>query len=473
MALRQREISQCRFGRSPSRFCARPPAESAQIRIMQLATFSADITPPVGHPLCAGWYPPAREIRDRLRAMGVILFPAKGLPIVLCALDWAELSNGEHDLWRSTLAAAVATEPQRVAVHCTHAHDTPWPDREAEFLLKRHGKEGILMERPWADGVLRAVGAAAAKACQNRRQVSGLRTGRARVEGIASNRRVIGPDGRSLGVRWTQCKDPALREAPEGLIDPWLKTLSFWDGADKVAALHYYAVHPTTLDGTGQVHGEFPALARNRLTAEEGVPHLYFTECAGNITAGKYNDGSTDQLEFFAEKLERAMRAAEAGASDHPLTEPVWKSTPLALPENPQPEEETLKSILESTPSQSSGRTSRAALIQTFRERRRAGKTIEVSSLRFGEDALLVHLPGEAFIEYQCFAQQKSPCPWVAVPAYGDCGPGYICLDRSFAEGGYEPTDAFCGPGSETAIKQAIEKVIDQSNDTQTSTNDD
>ena len=27
-----------------------------------LGTFASDVTPPVGHPLCAGWYPPAREI---------------------------------------------------------------------------------------------------------------------------------------------------------------------------------------------------------------------------------------------------------------------------------------------------------------------------------------------------------------------------------------------------------------------------
>lgn len=433
---------------------------------MQLSTFSSDITPPVGHPLCAGWYPPALEIRDRLRAVGLILHPAKEAPIVLCALDWAELSNGEHDLWRAVLAEAVASDPQRVAVHCTHAHDTPWPDREAEAVLAGHGRAGVIMDRSWADGILRAVAIEAGKACHARRQVSGIRTGRARIEGIASNRRIIGPDGRSEGVRWTKCKDPLLRAAPEGLIDPWLKTLSFWDGTEKLASLHYYAVHPTTIDGTGRVHGEFPALARNRLAAEEGVPHLYFTECAGNITAGKYNDGATDQLDLFARKLEDGMRAAEANASGHPLAEPAWETVPLALPPNPQPAENEVRNILESGDPGSSGRASRAALIQTFRERRRAGKTIDLSALRFGDDALIVHLPGEAFIEYQHFVQRRSPCRWVAVPAYGDCGPGYICLDRSFAEGGYEPTDTFCGPGSESAMKEAIDSLIRHSSST-------
>ena len=28
--------------------------------MLQLATFQSDVTPPLGHPLCAGWYPPAK-----------------------------------------------------------------------------------------------------------------------------------------------------------------------------------------------------------------------------------------------------------------------------------------------------------------------------------------------------------------------------------------------------------------------------
>ena len=38
-------------------------------------------------------------------------------------------------------------------------------------------------------------------------------------------------DGKIL-VRWSRCTDPALRAMPDGHIDPWLKTISFWN-ADK------------------------------------------------------------------------------------------------------------------------------------------------------------------------------------------------------------------------------------------------
>ena len=38
--------------------------------MIRLCTFASDITPPVGHPLCAGWYPPARAIGGPLQALG-------------------------------------------------------------------------------------------------------------------------------------------------------------------------------------------------------------------------------------------------------------------------------------------------------------------------------------------------------------------------------------------------------------------
>lgn len=110
---------------------------------LRVAPFRADITPSIGSPLCAGWYPAATAIEDPLSANGVVLVPEGQQPIVLCALDWAELSNAEYDLWRDTLAAAAGTVRQRVAVHCTHCHDAPWPDRGAQGILEVLRRQGL------------------------------------------------------------------------------------------------------------------------------------------------------------------------------------------------------------------------------------------------------------------------------------------------------------------------------------------
>src|SRR5437588_397539 len=74
--------------------------------------------------------------------------------------------------------------------------------------------------------------------------VTHIGLGEARVEKVASNRRIAGPDGRVRGVRYTACSDAALRAEPEGTIDPVVSLMSFWNGANPVAVLSYYATHP-------------------------------------------------------------------------------------------------------------------------------------------------------------------------------------------------------------------------------------
>ena len=65
------------------------------------------------------------------------------------------------------------------------------------------------------------------------------------------------------------------------------------------------------------------------------------------------------------------------------------------------------------------------------------GYKININCLRLG-NARVLYLPGELFVEYQLAAQKMRPDLFVAMAAYGDYGPGYICLTRHYDEGGYE-----------------------------------
>jgi hypothetical protein len=67
---------------------------------------------------------------------------------------------------------------------------------------------------------------------------------------------------------------------------------------------------------------------------------------------------------------------------------------------------------------------------------------------------------GRHAYDYQLYAQRSAPDDFVAVAAYTDLGPGYICTDKAFEEGGYEPTDTAVGPGSEAVLKKAIVELI-------------
>src|SRR5262245_60773630 len=101
--------------------------------------------------------------------------------------------------------------------------------------------------------------------------------------------------------------DPVLRDRPEGTIDPWLKTLSFWNRDIPVAALSVYATHPMSYYGQGRTTSDFVGLARKRRQADTpGVFQLYASGCSGNVTAGKFNDGSATDRIRLTEQIGRA-----------------------------------------------------------------------------------------------------------------------------------------------------------------------
>jgi hypothetical protein len=54
----------------------------------EIATFTAEVTPPLGHPLMGGGIAPAKKVEDPLFAHGFVLLC--GEPIVFVAVDWCE-----------------------------------------------------------------------------------------------------------------------------------------------------------------------------------------------------------------------------------------------------------------------------------------------------------------------------------------------------------------------------------------------
>jgi hypothetical protein len=89
----------------------------------------------------------------------------------------------------------------------------------------------------------------------------------------------------------------------------------------------------------------------------------------------------------------------------------------------------------------------------------RCDKPIDLTCLAIGPASIL-HLPGEPMIEFQLYAQRLLPNALVAVAENGDWGPGYICTEKAFAEGGYEPSGSNVAPHSETILKAAIRSAL-------------
>ena len=98
----------------------------------------------------------------------------------------------------------------------------------------------------------------------------------------------------------------------------------------------------------------------------------------------------------------------------------------------------------------------------TWLNRVNGGHAIDFACLSLN-DARVLHLPGEPFIEYQLFAQQFRPERFVALAGYGDCGPGYLPTAAAYEEGGYESSGAaLVAPESEEIIQDAIARLLQE-----------
>ncbi len=429
---------------------------------VRLATFDVDATPPVGVQMA--YDPVVRPADLPLRCRGIVLLGA-GEPIVLCAVDWIGIGNAAHDAFRETLAAAAGTSPDRVAVHALHQHDAPHADFTAEALLAELGVTGYRrFDGAFARQVLAAAAEAVRDAVPKARPVTHVGFGERPVAEVASNRRLIGEDGKIRAWRASATRDPALRAEPEGTIDPLLTTLAFWSDDEPVAVLTAYATHPMSYYRTGVPGPDFPGIARFLRTQD--VPaalHVHFTGAGGNVAAGKYNDGSPANRALFATRLAAAMRAAFAAAeaARRPVTpsDIGFTGVPVILEARPELDRETLLATAQAGKDRGTFADVDALAWLTRATERRP---ILVTCLRVG-DVRMLHLPGELFVEYQLAARGMRPDLHVMLAAYGNYGTGYIGTARAYDEGGYETrvTSSFVGPQAEEALLGAMRTLLE------------
>jgi hypothetical protein len=283
----------------------------------------------------------------------------------------------------------------------------------------------------------------------------------ARVEKVASNRRVLGPDGKVKYVRYSSCRNKAAIAAPEGTIDPHLRLLSFWDGDRALAALNYYACHPQSYYGQGGVSADFVGIARAaREAALPGVMQIYFNGAAGNVACGKYNDGSQETRPVLAQRLASGMKAAWEATRKIPVAAPDvrWRVCPVSLPVSKRISQSRCRRLLDD-PKANVRERIHAARDLVFLRRMESGHQIPLTCLAIGP-AQVIHMPGELFVEYQLAAQEMRPDDFVAMAAYGDAGPTYIGTAISYTQGGYEPTRSRVAPEVEPVLMAALRELL-------------
>lgn len=413
-------------------------AAQAASSSLRIGVFQADVTPPPGAPLCHGSIPPAKVFDDPLTARGIVLLGAEA-PIVLCAVDWVGIGNGAHDLWRAALAKAAGTTTDRVSVHVVHQHTAPGIDHSTEAILKEHGISGAMFDPGFADGALENTTSAVRACLKDAQPVTHVGVGQGKVKKFASNRRILDPNGKIRLTRMSSCRNAEAIAAPEGIIDPFCKSISFFRGERPLAVLTYYATHPQSHYGGGLVSADTVGVARQiREAALPGVAHIHFDGAGGDIAAGKYNDGSPKMRKILGERLAEGMRLAWEGSRRIAVSpdDVEWTVCRTTLPVRGTITEESCLARIRDADLPTRERIFAARGLVWLR-RMQGDHGLELGCLRVGPVRVL-HMPGELCIEYQLRAQQMLPEEFVAMAAYGDLGPGYICTEIAYSQGGYE-----------------------------------
>lgn len=422
---------------------------------LRVATFTCDATPPIGEPLI--WATPLQQVVTPLLAKGIVLEDGTNR-FVLCAFDWCLIGNESDVNFRQALATAVGITISRVSVHSIHQHAAPYADEGAHRLLDGAPQPPMHLSSNYL-AQLRARLASAASAAVNQLEVfDRIGTGEAKVERVASARRVRDRNGKLL-IRYSTAKDKTLVDAPEGDIDPMLKTITLSHGEKPLVRLHFYATHPQTFCCDGRASADFIGEAREELEKTERVPQIYFTGCAGDVTVGKYNDGSAEAYAGLKQRFSAGLKQSVAMTKFSAVKSLAWRTDSVNLSLRAEKEKVVAESQawLYDTKQIDTLRVFKGAMRLAYVER--ADRPIEVSVLQLG-GVWIVSLPGEPMLAFQRFTQGLRPKEFVAVAGYADCGPSYVCTEQALGEGGYEPAASNVGQGTEPLLQQAIQRLM-------------
>ena len=440
------------------------PVRFRNIRIkpiskIQVCTFSLDVTIPPDH-RCMGILPTkSKKVVDPLYAHGFALFSAEQ-PIAVVAVDWCEIRNASYDLWRDTIAQSLGTTRERVILSSLHQHDAPVVDHDAGHLLDKVGLTNELFHAEFHADVMKRLRETIQESTNHRATVTHIGYAETKVIDVASNRKMIDADGKIHFSRGSSSgREAMFKDAPVGLIDEKMRTLSLWNGEQCLVEYHVYATHPMSYYGRGEVTSDFVGLARQRRQRDDlKTLQIYASGCSGDVTAGKYNDGTPQAREQLTQKIYNAMVTARAHTKRIAAGEIQFRSTHLDIPytSNPALQKDRLQSELADKKLPAEKRVLAAMGLASI-NRIAKNQPIDFPCLDLGVTKLIL-FPGESFVGYQFIAQEYSPAKPVIPIGYGECWTGYVPTDEGFRDG-FNESWLWAGAGSESALRKALEQI--------------
>ena len=428
---------------------------------------AVDITPRLGTPM-AGYYSPrgAEGVHDPLLAKVMVLHDGE-TKLALVSLDLIGTTHQFVAKTRELISMQIGIAPDHVMISATHSHTGPIiisdSAREDDFGgTSTLAQEYVERLPTWI--------ADAAKVADKKLQPIELSMTTGRCEGIAFNRRFHLRNGT---VGWNPGKLNPLIVRPAGPVDEDLPIMLF-TGADgkQQAAMVNYSIHLDTVGGT-EFSADIPGHV-SRMVADAIHPDfftLYFTACCGDVNHIDVNRGGSQKGHVEAARIGTRLAAATLQSMDdvRPVTSVrlACDSRRVPLASYPVSEEEIVaaRKLLERQRAGSQPAPSFREIVAAYRAIDVAQQgdkpwEAEVQVFTIGNQAAIVSLPGEIFVELGISIRQGSPFPLTAVAELANGSIGYIPNRVAYPQGEYEVISARVAEGSGEQLVDAALNML-------------
>jgi neutral ceramidase len=428
------------------------------------ASSQVEITPKNGTPL-AGYYH-ARAVAGMLDPLyaKTIVMEQDGVHAALVVLDVAYTTQALVDAARAAVQKQCGIEGDHVMISATHTHTGPTLPRRnlMDKLTKADSPPGVAYMQSLSDLIAKSVNDAKAKLAPVTPSFT-IADGK----GISFNRRVL-KEGATQALWQPKTFDPATMR-PAGPVDPDIGVLVFNSNAaasKPVASLLNFAMHPTSVGAGTKVSADFPGVFTKLINERHGpdMISVFANGCCGNINPNDYFTGTRRNHLQIGSLLADATDAAWPNLKPLKTFAPRIASTRVTLNRRSYTEAEIAeaKDMIAAMPAKKFSTVAMAeavCILETIAKQDES-LTVEVQAIAFSDEAAIVALPGEIFVELGLALKKQSPFKHTMIAELANGSIGYIPDSRAYPQGNYEVVSARCAQGSGELLVEAALKLL-------------
>lgn len=393
-----------------------------------LGFYRVVVTPPIGTPL-AGYSSRVGVsvgVYDELFVRAMYL-NFGGEEVVLVSADVLGIPAPMRERIERGIRERVGVKPDRVVVSSTHTHSGP--DLVGNFSRE----DPALVE----DFVRRVVGA---------------------VE--AASKHVF--EAEAFSAAKGQCSEVVVnrRNVEKGPVDPDVNVLTFFSGDSGFSILNF-ACHAVVMGHNNlYISRDYPGAFVDYFEEYTGNLAMFFNGACGNINPLTPNTdlsrvydrsvGTFEEVEWMGDVLAHEASRALLLSRREPIKEFAFKSGLVELELQELPSLAELEEKLKEVERLVEGKKTPETLYELYKAKTSIYRLkmlgegarshrVRIAALRVN-DAAMVFLPTELFVEIGLSIKEKSPFGLTAVAGYSNDYFGYVPIAEAYREGGYEAT---------------------------------